>query len=186
MFFPRRTILSTITIFLASSTLVAWLPAAPTVKVHANTQASVTLVDYAFRPLRLNITTGTTVTWTYAANGSDIHTVTSKNTTQNGTPVFHSTNPNPLHPGQWYNYTFNQPGNYAYYCAVHPTLMNAWINVTGSPVNPPPSNPPPSNPPGSSPPHLLILPIAVGAVGLSAAFLAIFVYRRRPKRPSTE
>jgi plastocyanin len=38
---------------------------------------SVMVVDYAFQPLHINITTGITVVWSYASNGKTIHTVTS-------------------------------------------------------------------------------------------------------------
>ena len=108
---------------------------------------SVAIVDYAFQPLHINITTGITVVWTYASNGKTIHTVTSDpgtNQTQGGTALLSSGS---LNPGQSFSYIFNQPGFYPYQCAVHPTItaMNGWVNVTGAPVTPPSTqNPQPS------------------------------------------
>ncbi len=133
-----------------------------------------TIVDYEFRPIRLNITTGTIVIWTYSASGTDVHTVTAKNQTQSGSPIFASTGP-PLQPGQSYNFTFNLPGNYTYFCGVHPTLMNAWVNVTGPPIVPP-------NPPGQTPSTNLVefvIGIAIIAIAIAVAAIGILWARRR-------
>ncbi len=131
-------------------------------QIYAISQASVAIVDYEFRPIRLNITTDTIVIWTYSASGTDIHTVTAKNRTQSGSPIFASTGP-PLRPGQSYNFTFNSPGNYAYFCGVHPTLMNAWVNVTGPPIVPPN----PSRTPSTNLLEFVIgIAIAVAAIGI--------------------
>ena len=161
--------------------LLLWLvqptPQTMAPMTHATPQAAVTILDYQFRPVRLNITTGTTVTWTYIANGSDIHTVTSKNNTQSGSPVFASTNPNPLHPGQSYSFTFNLPGNYAYFCGVHPGLMNAWVNATGPPVTPPPPTLPPSSP-------TLFIIAGMGLAVLIIAMSILLVRRRKHVKSS--
>ena len=142
--------------------------------VHSVPSTSVTIVDYAFRPFLENVSTGTNIVWTYASNGTDIHTVTSNNLTQTGSPVFQSTNPNPLHPGQTYNFTFYFPGRYAYFCAFHPDLMKGLINVTGAPVNPPGQS--------SSSVVGLALPIG-GAAAIVVAIASVFVYRRRSRKP---
>jgi len=142
--------------------------------VHSAPSVSVTIIDYAFRPTLENVSTGTNIVWTYASNGSDIHTVTSKNLTQTGSPVFASTSPNPLHPGQTYNFTFYSPGRYVYYCAVHPTLMTGWINVTGVAVNPPGQS--------SSSVAGLALPIG-GAAAIVVAIASVLAYRRRSRKP---
>lgn len=177
LLFSRRTLTIILLVTLGCLPSLAF----HTSTVHASSTANVAIVDYRFLPPRLNTTTGTMVIWTYALNGGDIHTVTSNNTTSNGSPVFQSTNPNPLHPGQSYSHTFNQPGNYAYYCAVHPTLMNAWVNVTGSPVTPPSSNPPPAN---NSPADFTAIIIAGGTVaGAALSLIGVFVYRARKKNP---
>jgi plastocyanin len=98
------------------------------------------MVDYAYQPQRINVTTGTQVIWTYATNGKTVHTITSSpqtNTTQVGTPLISS---GPLNPGQTFAYTFYKHGIYPIQCAVHPTIpaMNGWVNVTGTDLQPPP------------------------------------------------
>jgi plastocyanin len=140
----------------------------------SNSTYSVSIVDYAFQPLHINITTGTMVTWTYSSAGATIHTVTSDpgtNTTQGGAPLLNSGD---LSPGQSFSYTFNLPGYYPYQCAVHPTIpkMNGWVNVTGNPV----TVPPPQN--GAS--TWWVLP--AGIAGASAVLvLAVWLILKRKK-----
>ncbi len=135
----------------------------------------VTIIDYAFQPLHINITTGTTVVWTYVTSGSDVHTVTSRNNTQAG-PVFNS---GTIHPGQTFTYTFYQPGYYPYFCGFHLTirLMNsAWANVTGPAITPPSTNQP-----RSSNESLFIIAGFGTAVVVVAAIAGIMVRRRKRK-----
>ncbi len=139
------------------------------VSVHSSSVANVTIVDYAFRPASENVTTGTMVVWTYLTGG-DIHTVTSVNETQAGSPVFAS-GPNPLHPGQSYNFTFYSPGKFAYYCAVHPSLMKGWVYVTGPPITPP------LQPSSNNNSLLTITALTAGVLVLTIA--GILIYRRR-------
>ena len=81
---------------------------------------TVSISGYAFNPSSLNVTTGTTVTWTN--NDSVTHTVTSD------TNAFTSGD---LSPGQTYSYTFNQAGTFAYHCGIH-TYMHGTVTVTAS------------------------------------------------------
>ncbi len=93
------------------------------------------IVDFAFQPQRINVTTGTVVVWTN--NGNTQHTVTSSpqtNTTQSGSPLISS---GPLNPGQNFSYVFYKHGLYPIQCSFHPTTMNGIVNVTGSDVQPP-------------------------------------------------
>jgi len=94
---------------------------------------AVGIVDDAFEPLHINVTTGTTVTSPYGTNQ-----------TQTGTPLINS---GQLSPGQSFSYTFDQPGYFPYQCQVHPTIpkMNGWVMVTGNPVTPPSTNNGPGN-----------------------------------------
>src|SRR5438445_1921871 len=63
---------------------------------HASGQANVAIIDNAFLPKHINVTTGTTVIWDYASNWSSLHTVTSVgNTTQGGPPPAKQWNPPP-------------------------------------------------------------------------------------------
>jgi plastocyanin len=97
---------------------------------------SATIVDYAYQPPVINITTGTEVIWTYVSSGLDRHTVSSKpqtNVTQGGTPLISS---GTLNPGQSFSYVFYKHGFYPIQCGFHPT-MNGLVNVTGSDIQPP-------------------------------------------------
>ncbi len=155
---------SRITLVLIIGFTLAQVPHLLPSAAHANAAYAANIVDYAFQPLHINITTGTTVTWTYSSNGATIHTVTSDpqtNLTQSGTPLISSGD---LSPGQSFSYTFDLPGYYPYQCSVHPNIpaMNGWIMVTGTPVTSPTS----TNSSGN--PWLLPLGIVavVGALGL--------------------
>ena len=160
--------------------IIAFLVGFPVFHVYPNRAQgadptySVAIIDYSFQPLHINITTGTMVVWTYASTGRDYHTVTSNpgtNKTQGGMPLLNSGS---LSPGQSFTYTFNQPGYYPYQCSFHPTLMNGWVNVTGSPITPPPSqNPQPNN-------SLIIVGVGVVAAVIVAT-VVLFVSRRNRK-----
>ena len=63
---------------------------------------------YEFRPTEVTITPGTTVTW---LNMSGSHTTTSE------TGVWDSVER--LSEGQSFSFTFQEPGEYPYYCAPH-------------------------------------------------------------------
>ncbi|TMH95161.1 hypothetical protein E6H37_06070 [Candidatus Bathyarchaeota archaeon] len=144
---------------------------------HASGQANVAIIDNAFLPKHINVTTGTTVIWDYASNWSSLHTVTSVgNTTQGGTPLLNS---GTLHPGQSYSYTFYQPGVYTYQCSYHfttPAMSNAWVNVTGAPITPPLTQNPPPN-------YTLITVAAITVAAVIVATLALFV-RKKKRRTS--
>jgi len=158
---------------LALSTLIH----TASISANASDQANVAIIDNKFLLKHINVTTGTTVIWTYASNWSSLHTVTSVgNTTQSGSPLLNS---GTLHPGQSYSYTFYQPGLYTYECAYHftiPAMSNAWVNVTGTPVTPPSTqNPPPD--------YTLITAAAITVAAVTVAMLALFV-RKKKRRAS--
>jgi plastocyanin len=73
--------------------------------------ASVAIENFAFSPATLTVPIGTTVTWTN--NDSAAHTVTSR------TQAFDS---GKLSQGQSYSFTFNQKGDFEYYCTFHPNM----------------------------------------------------------------
>lgn len=156
------------TFSILATSLQPWVVLAPALGA---TQSSVSIVDYAFQPHHVNITTGVTVVWTYDPTGSSHHTVTSEqntNKTQSGTPLLNS---GQLNPGQSYSFTFYRPGFYPYYCGFHPDVMkNAWVNVTGPPMAPP-VGPAYVNVP------LLILGLGVGLIVMFV--VGVFFYRRR-------
>lgn len=80
---------------------------------------SVEIRDSKYNPATLNITRGTTVTWTQ--RDSVPHTVTATSGES-----FDSGN---LNQGQTYSYTFDRSGTFVYGCTIHPT-MSGTIRVT--------------------------------------------------------
>jgi plastocyanin len=72
------------------------------------------IVDFGFDPPMVSIAPGTTVT--FINDGVD-HTATSKS----GAPV--SFDSGILHTGQSFSFTFDTPGNYDYWCLLHPNMV---------------------------------------------------------------
>ena len=91
--------------------------------VAQNRVVPVTIDNFVFEPARLTVKAGATVTWT---NRDDIpHTVASKDR------LFKS---KALDTDDTYSFTFTTPGEYSYFCSLHPH-MTATIVVeaaTGS------------------------------------------------------
>jgi plastocyanin len=147
----------------------------------SNPTYSAMIVDYAYQPQHISVTTGTQVTWTYANSGKTVHTVTSSpqtNTTQGGTPLISSGS---LNPGQSFAYTFYKHGIYPIQCYLHPTIaaMNGWVNVTGTDLQPPPAS-------AASSDITLYVIGGVGAGALVIVSVVLFLKRRTKKaRPST-
>jgi len=135
---------------------------------------SATIFDNYYQPARINVTTGTVVTWTYSSGGKAQHTVTSSpqtNTTQSGTPLLNS---GILNPGQSFSYTFYKHGLYPIQCAFH-SFMNGLVNVTGTDLQPPSPMTTPSTD---------YTPYAIGgaiAGAIVVASVVLFVRRRTRK-----
>lgn len=73
--------------------------------------ASVSIDNFTFRNPVISVKPGTTVTWT---NGDDIpHTVVSKD------GLFKS---RVLDTGDRFSYTFAKPGQFGYFCSIHPHM----------------------------------------------------------------
>ena len=81
----------------------------------------VSMENFVFVPDRLEISVGTTVTW---ANGDATrHTVTSgADDTDDG--VFDSGD---IAPGERFSHTFDDPGEFAYFCDIHPTMTGVVV-----------------------------------------------------------
>ncbi|HEU5328975.1 MAG TPA: cupredoxin family copper-binding protein [Thermomicrobiales bacterium] len=82
------------------------------------------ITNYAFQPGTLTVFPGTTVRWTNHDNVS--HDVTSNPTD----PVAPLQSPT-LGQGATYSYTFTQPGDYHYFCSIHPFMLGE-IQVVGA------------------------------------------------------
>ena len=93
--------------------------------------ADCVVANNCFTPNPLNISSGTTVTWTN--KDGPAHTVTSGSPadSQTGT-IFDS---GLIKSGATFSYTFYNTGTYNYYCAVHP-WMTGTITVTGDNLTP--------------------------------------------------
>lgn len=80
---------------------------------------SIAIKSSTFTPNIVEISKGTTVTWT---NDDGVpHTVTSVS------GAFDSGN---IDPGKTYSYTFNQAGPFEYRCANHPSMTHGKVIVT--------------------------------------------------------
>ncbi|MEA2840125.1 MAG: hypothetical protein QOF41_1455 [Methylobacteriaceae bacterium] len=82
-----------------------------------NAEAGAVKIDnFTFSPATLTVVPGTTVTWT---NDDDIpHTVVAKD------KGFRS---KPLDTGNQFTFTFATPGEYAYFCSLHPHMVGKII-----------------------------------------------------------
>ena len=81
--------------------------------------ASVKISGFAFSPADLPITAGTKVTWTN--DDSTAHSIVSSDLPALSSPIL----PN----GGTYEFTFAQPGTYAYHCGIHAS-MKGTVTVT--------------------------------------------------------
>ena len=78
--------------------------------------ASVAIDNFTFRNPVVTVKPGTTITWT---NGDDIpHTVVSK------TGAFKS---KVLDTGEKFSFTFAKPGQFGYFCSLHPHMAGTII-----------------------------------------------------------
>jgi plastocyanin len=83
---------------------------------------SSSLTDTAFSPNPVQVSVGSTVTWTN--DDSQPHTVVSGQNAQPDGKFDSSPNFNPLiAPGQTFSHTFTEAGQYPYYCALHPNMV---------------------------------------------------------------
>src|SRR5215203_5331497 len=89
---------------------------------------SSSLTDTAYQPNPIQVSVGTTVTWTN--DDSQPHTVTSGSNGQPDNKFNSSPNFNPLlNPGQTFSFTFTQAGDYPYFCMLHPNMVGT-VNVS--------------------------------------------------------
>lgn len=80
------------------------------------TPGAVEIRNMQFMPQTLTVTAGTTVTWTNDDNSP--HTVTEKGR------VFHSA---ALDTKDTFSYTFGTPGEFTYFCTIHPMMVGRII-----------------------------------------------------------
>ena len=101
---------------LASSAVLLSTVSVVTRAAPAPPAAAVAIDNFTFRNPVVTVKPGTTVTWT---NGDDIpHTVVSK------TGVFKS---KVLDTGDKFSFTFAKPGQFVYFCSIHPMMIGKVI-----------------------------------------------------------
>lgn len=107
---------------------------------------NVAMRDTFFEPKDITVPVGTTVVW--SNQGQLPHTATSE------TGVFDSGSSQDrwLRPGQTFQFTFNQPGTFSYFCVVHRALgMAGTVTVTGDQEPTPTPTPAPQVTPTPTP-----------------------------------
>jgi plastocyanin len=86
----------------------------------------------AFKPEKLEVPAGTTVTWKQADAG--FHTVTSGTVAQGSSGVTEMPDgrfdSGQLATDATFTFSFDDPGSYPYFCAVHPATMRGEVTVT--------------------------------------------------------
>jgi plastocyanin len=117
----------TITALLVAGALSALAAASGAAVITVNVR------NYSFTPATVNIMVGDTIHWT-DTQGS--HTIT--NGTGSSDPNAGSLFDQTTNNGQSFNYTFNAPGVFPYFCRFHESLnMNGTVNVQAvTPVEP--------------------------------------------------
>jgi plastocyanin len=94
-----------------STSAAAQAPAGPTVKID----------NFVFGPAAITVTVGTTVTW---INQDDIpHTVVSDDKTTFKSKV--------LDTEEKFSFTFTKPGEFGYFCSLHPHMVGKVIVKAG-------------------------------------------------------
>ena len=104
-------------LYLATLSMAALLLFAPAAS--AQDEMTVSIQDFFFEPDQLTVAPGTTVTW--VNDGEQPHTSTADDGMwDSGT----------LQPGESFSFTFDDPGDYSYFCEIHPD-MTASVKVSG-------------------------------------------------------
>jgi plastocyanin len=95
----------------------------------ARAEFTIEIRDLAFSPLTATVTQGETVLW---ANVEEImpHNVASGLVGSDGAAqLFESPF---IMPGDGFSYTFSEPGEYPYYCPLHPTMIGVIVVTPAS------------------------------------------------------
>jgi plastocyanin len=101
---------------LAASAIMMTTVATMTKAAPAPTAATVRIENFTFKDPVVTVKPGTTVTWT---NGDDIpHTVVAKD---------RSFKSKVLDSGDRFSFTFAKPGQFGYFCSIHPHMTGTVI-----------------------------------------------------------
>lgn len=93
--------------------------------------AEVTIKLLAFKPERLSVAVGATVTWSQEDPGT--HTVTSGTVEQGAVEITEMPDgkfdAGEIAKGDTFAFTFEQAGTYSYFCELHPATMRGEVRV---------------------------------------------------------
>lgn len=145
--------------------------------------AGVSIADKHFDPASIVIAQGDTVTWTVTKSINEPHTVTSgKPADADKGSAFNSQTSDPglsklKDNGATFAFTFEKPGAYPYYCAVHPVDMTGEVVVLA-----PGQSAPPAAAPGEAheavPTQNKLIGAGILIVTIVILFGAAWLYRR--------
>ncbi|MGQ0431638.1 MAG: cupredoxin domain-containing protein [Microthrixaceae bacterium] len=97
----------------------------------ASSSNTVTMRLIAFKPSNLTVEAGTAVTWEQTDAGA--HTVTSGTVAQGAAGVTEEPDgtfdSGEIAQGDTFELTFDEPGTYPYFCAIHPATMRGEVVV---------------------------------------------------------
>ena len=103
--------------------------AKPAAKAPAKDTVDIKLI--AYRPTKLTVTAGSTVTWNQMDAGT--HTITSGTVAQGAGAVTEQPDgmfaSGEIATGKKYSHMFATPGTYKYFCEIHPATMTGEITV---------------------------------------------------------
>jgi plastocyanin len=98
-------------------------------RAEAQTQAAVSIIDFAFQPQTVTVSVGGRVTWT--------NTGMAPHTTSSLTGVWDS---GTLQPRATFSFTFNMAGTFQYRCNIHPSMMGTVVvQAAGAAAQPTPA-----------------------------------------------
>jgi plastocyanin len=165
---------------IAGSLLVVAAAASPVLAA----EAAVAIKGRTFEPATITVSQGDTVTWTVTESINEPHSVTS-GTPEDSGKVFDSgtsgaNNSFKLRDtGQTFDYTFDQPGEYLYYCVIHPAEMTGKVVVLAPGASAPPAaEPPPSEVETGVAPERRLVAGSILVISLILMFGMAWLWRR--------
>jgi plastocyanin len=90
-----------------------------------NAAATIGVTEFAFTPEQLEVAPGEAVT--FQNDGSSRHTITPGLRTAGSADPWVSTT---IRQGETFVVTMSEPGEYAYYCSIHPDRMEGTITIS--------------------------------------------------------
>ncbi len=145
---------------------------------------AVSIAGKAFEPATITIGQGDTVTWSVSQSIGEPHSVTS-GTAEDAGKIFDSGTAGNNSSfklrdvGESFEHTFNEPGEFLYFCTIHPVDMTGKVVVLAEGASPPPSvGPPPSEEHTGVSTEKRVTAGAILAVSLVLMFGMAWLWRR--------